>query len=101
MQIPSIQELASRARDVAKYQNISMRDAINSVAQEYEVDSAPIAKELNRRAGSIKEKKKKEAEREKEEELVQLQKEKLLNDARSHEWQLKRGFMVANHLDDY
>lgn len=101
MQTPSIQEMASRARDVAKYQNIPIRDAIHSVAEEYGVDCAPIARELSRRANSIKEKNKRKKEVEKENELARLHNEKRFADAVAHEQAMRRSFILTGHLDDY
>jgi len=94
MTIPSIQELASRARDVAKFQKITMRDAIHSVSKEYDVSCCLIARELSHRAKCVKEK-------ERDEEIKRLRDEKYLAGARAHERELKRSFIDAGHLHDY
>lgn len=105
MLIPSIEELASRARDVAKYQGIRVLDAIRSVAKEYGVESSPIARELARRSVAMKNQKRlaKEnaTELEHTEELARMYREKHLHDARAHEMDMKRGFITARHLNDY
>lgn len=129
--LPSVQELASRARDVAKYQGISMLDAIRSVAEEYGVPSTNIAKELSRRGVLAKKKKKAkqllEVEMQKrvrstkpQEKKVKEKKKKLdpedaerdwvltlqlkrrnLGCALHHEREMQRGFKLAGSMNDY
>ncbi len=105
MQIPSVQELASRARDRSKYQGITMVDAIRSVAIDYGVPSTIIAQELSKRSVSIKKLKKlaKLLSEEKEhiDELADAQQEELLRGAYRHEAEMRGPFATTGHLDDY
>ncbi|MEI7513274.1 MAG: hypothetical protein WCJ74_01495 [bacterium] len=132
--LPSIQELASRARDIAKLHNIPMLDAIRSVAEEYGATSTIIAKELSRRGVLAKKKKRvqkllaeevqrrirgtkpkaeKAKERKKKKEKIDPEdaerdwaltlqlKRRNLGCALHHEREMRKGFMLADHLDDY
>jgi len=129
--LPSIQALASRARDVSKYRGISMLDAIRSVAEESGVASTNIAKELSRRGVLAKKKKKAEqllgGEIQKKtrstkprQKKVKAKKNKPDPEDAEHDWiltlshkrrnfgcalhhekEMRRGFKDADHMDDY
>ena len=105
MELPSIEQLASKARDYAKSHKVSMRTAIHAVADAYEVDCSDIGKELSKRAAGVKKHNKKAQQylqdKEHEEALAEIHKHKLLHDAYIHEIQMKRGFQMAGHMDDY
>jgi hypothetical protein len=129
--LPSIQALASRARDISKYQGISMLNAIRSVAEESGVASTNIAKELSRRGVLAKKKKKAEqllgGEIQKKtrstkprQKKVKGEKNKPDPEDAEHDWiltlshkrrnlgcalhrerEMQRGFKYADHMDDY
>jgi D-ribose pyranose/furanose isomerase RbsD len=105
MHAPSIQELASRARDISKYQEVPMLNAIRIVAEEYSVSSTIIAQELARRSVSIKRQRKNAKDQKDEEsraeELERIRQEKLLSGAYRHEAEMKAPFVTTGHLDDY
>ena len=101
MEIPSIKDLADMVMDLVRKKNITMRDAIYSVANEYEVDPQPIGWELSRRSKLKREKKKGMEEKERASEIARIHDEMVAHDARSHEWEMKRGFVEAGHMSDY
>lgn len=101
MKIPSIRELADMVMDLKEKKNIPMRDAIYSVANEYEVDPQPIGWELSRRSKLKREKKKGMEEKERASEIARIHDDRLIHDAYSHEWEMKRGFVEAEHMSDY
>jgi dTDP-4-dehydrorhamnose reductase len=101
MEIPSISKLADMVMDLARKDHLPTREAIYSVANEYEVDPQQIGKELSRRSKFKRENKKKKDEKERADEIARLHNERVTHDARSHEWEMMRGFVEAGHMSDY
>jgi hypothetical protein len=101
MEIPSIRELADMVMDLVRKNGISTREAIYSIANEYEIDPQQIGKELSYRSRLKRENRRKKNEKEHEDEIARLHDEMVVHDACSHEWEMRRGFKLAGHVDDY
>lgn len=101
-------DLADFALDLSREHGLPMRKAIGRIADSYEADPHDIAVELNRRSqlrrlrgGRVKKVRRNIKWEERFRELDLLDEARKRGDALAHERNLRRGFELADHLDDY
>ncbi len=90
----SIYNLANKVMALYEREHVDVSKALHIIANQYDTNVHLIAKELNRRSVALK-------REEREEEIYRLRQERLRHDAELHEMEMRRGFMLADHMSDY